>query len=259
MKLDQLKEKKELLATAMLVVAVASAVLITLRVRGFFVTSASAQSAVEQTIDQNKPDAKNLTAQLGKFKKVADALKKSNLFSPPAPKQNPIKAVMGIFGDEALINGKWYKAGDKVADAKIVAVNPTSVETLWDRKKKTFNPIDGGASGSGGSSRSGRPTASSRGSSGGRPGMVVTQGPRPGGGGMPGMGGMTRERMMNMSEAERDKFRNQMRERFENMSEGERDRFRQQMRERMGGGRGGPGGDRGGRGGGPGGGRISRR
>jgi len=31
---------------------------------------------------------------------------------------------MGIFGDEALINGKWYKAGDKVADAKILAVNP---------------------------------------------------------------------------------------------------------------------------------------
>ena len=86
--------------------------------------------------------------------------------------------------------------------------------------------------------------------------MVVTQGPRSGGGGMPGMGGMTPERMRNMSDAERDKFRNQMRDRFENMSEGERDKFRQQMRERMGGGR---GGDRGGRGGGPGGGRISRR
>ena len=259
MKLDNLKEKKELLATAMLVVAVASAVLLAVRVRGFFVASANAQSAVEQTIDQNKPDAKNLTAQLGKFKTVADALKKSNLFSPPAPKQNPIKAVMGIFGDEALINGKWYKAGDKVADAKIVAVNPTSVETLWDGKKKTFNPIDGGASGPGGS-KSGRPTASSRSSGGGRPGMVVTQGPRPGGGGMPGMGRMTPERMRNMSEAERDKFRNQMRERFENMSEGERDKFRQQMRERMGGGRGGgPGGGRGGRGGGPGGVRLQKR
>lgn len=75
--------------------------------------------------------------------------------------------------------------------------------------------------------------------------MVVTQGPRSGGGGMPGMGGMTPERMRNMSDKEREKFRNQMRERFENMSEGDRDKFRQQMRERMGGGRG----DRGGRGG----------
>ena len=261
MKLDNLKEKKELVATAMLVIAVASAFLIAVRVRGFFVTSANAQSAVEQTIDQNKPDPNNLKAQLGKFEKVAADLKKQNLFSPPPPRQNPVKAVAGIMGDEALINGKLYKVGAKVGDAEIVAINPTSVTVEWDGKKKTFNPIDGGSSGSGGS-RPGRSTASSRGSSSsgtGRPGMVVTQGPRPGGGGMPGMGGMTRERMMNMSEAERDKFRNQMRERFENMSEGERDKFRQQMRERMGGGRGGPGGDRGGRGGGPGGGHISRR
>ena len=70
--------------------------------------------------------------------------------------------------------------------------------------------------------------------------MVVTQGPRPmPGGGGPGGGGMTRERMMNMSEADR----NRMRDRFQNMSEAERDRFTQQMRERMGGSR---GGDRGG-------------
>ncbi len=256
MTLDYLKEKKELVSTALLIVSVLSAVLILVKVTGFLGASAKADTAVKNAIAHSEPDAKNVTAQLAKSKKVADALKKSNLFSPPAPKQNPIKMVIGIFGDEALINGKWYKAGAKVADAKILAVNPTSVETEWDGKKKTFYPIDAGAPG--GSSRPGRPTASSRSSSSsssGRPGMVVTQGPRPGsgprGGGMPGMGGMTRERMMNMSEAERDKFRNQMRERYENMSEGERDKFRQQMRERMGGSR---GGDRGGRGG-PGGGR----
>jgi len=252
MKLNELKEKKELVAIAMFVVSLMSVILIIVKVTGFFGTSARAEETVRQAIDQSKPDAKNLTAQLGKFKKDADALKKQNLFSPPPPKQNPIKAVMGIFGDEALINGKWYKAGDKVADAKIVAVAPTAVTVEWDGKKTVFNPIDGGSSGPSGSSRSGRPTSSSSG--GGRPGMVVTEGPRPGGGGP--MGGMTRERMMNMSEAERDRFRNQMRERFENMSEAERDRFRQEMRERMGGGR---GGDRGGRGGSPGGGRGGRR
>ncbi len=257
--IDYLKEKKELVSTVLLAVSVLSAVLILLKVTGFFTASANAESAVKNAIKHSEPDSKNVTAQLAKSRKVADALKKSNLFSPPTPKQNPIKAVMGILGNEAIINGKLYKVGAKVGDAKIVAINPTSVIIEWDGKKKTFYPIDG-SSGPGGPSRSGRPTASSRGSGGGRPGMVVTQGPRPGpgggGGGMPGMGGMTRERMMNMNDAERDKFRNQMRERFENMSEGERDRFRQQMRERMGGSR---GGDRGGRGGGPGGGRGGER
>ena len=265
MKLDYLKEKKELVATALLAVAVVSAVLIMAKITSSFVASAKAEDAVKQAIEQGKPDAKNVTAQLGEFKKVADALKKQNLFSPPPPRQNPVQAVLGIFGDEALINGKWYKAGDRVAEARIVAVAPTAVTVEWDGKKKVFNPIDSGSSsGPDGSSRSGRPSSGSSG--GGQAGMVVTQGSRPGGGGMPGMAGMTRERMMNMSEAERDKVRNQMRERFDKMSESERDRFRQEMRERMGGDRG-PGGDRGGRGGGPGGGRgdgpgggrISRR
>lgn len=259
MKPDNVKEKKELIATALLAISVVPAVLIAFKVRGFFVTSARAENAVKQAIEQGKPDDKNVTAQLDGVKKVADALKKENLFSPPPPRQNPVTAVLGIFGDEALINGNWYKAGAKVADAEIVAVEPTSVTVKWDGQTKVFNPIDGGSSsGPGGPSRPGRPTSSSSG--GGRPGMVVTQGP--GGGGMPGLPpGMTRERMMNMSEAERDRFRDQMRSRFENMSEAERDKFRAEMRQRMGGDRGGggPGGDRGGRGGGPGGGRGERR
>ena len=267
MKLDYLKKKKELVSTVLLAVSAISAILILIKVTGFFTAPAKAASAVKDAIKHSEPDSKNVATQLDKCKKVADALKKSNLFSPPPPKQNPIQAVMGIFGDEALINGKWYKAGDKVADAKILAVNPTSVETEWDGKKKTFNPIDGGDSGPGEPSRPGRPTASSRGSSsssGGSPGMVVTQGPRPGSGGGDPMGGMTRERMQNMSEAERDRARSQMRQRFENMSEAERDRFRTQMRERMGGNRGGDRGARGGepggeRGGGQGGGRGGRR
>ncbi len=66
------------------------------------------------------------------------------------------------------------------------------------------------------------------------------------------MGGMTREKMMSMSEAERSKFREKMRDRYENMSESEREAFRGQMRERFGG-RPPGGGDGRGRGGRPGG------
>ncbi len=246
MKLDNLKNKPEFVATVLLGASVVLAVLIVFKVRGFFVTSARAENAVRQAIAEIKPDDKTVTAQLDKFKKDADDLKKDNLFSPPPPRQNPVTAVQGIIGEEALINGKLYAVGANVGDAKIVAIAPTAVTVEWDGKKTVFNPIDGGASpGPGGPSRPGRPSSSSSG--GGRPGMVVTEGarPMPGGGRMPSPG-----EMRNMSEADRDRFRQEMRERFERMSEAERDRFRAEMRERMGGGR---GGDRGGRG--PGGGR----
>jgi hypothetical protein len=179
LKLEHLKDKKELLSTALLVVSVLAAIMILVKVVGFFVTSARAAGAVEQAIRHSAPDATNMTAQLGKSRKVADTLKKSNLFVPPSPRENPIKMVMGILGDEALINGKWYKTGDKVGDAKILAVNPTSVETEWDGKKKTFSPIDAGAApGPSGSSSSKRPTMTARSSNSAGTGsaqMVVTK------------------------------------------------------------------------------------
>lgn len=240
MNLDTLKEKKELVSSVLLLVALLSAVLILVKVTGFFVTSARAGSAVKDAIQHSQPDAKNLNAQLDKSKELADALKKENLFSPPAPKKNPITAVNAIMGDEALINGQWYKAGAKVGDAEILAVNSTSVETEWDGQKTVFSPIDGGqSSGPGGPSRPGRPSPR-RGSGpprAGRPGMVVTEGAKPqaGGGGAANWRNMTREKMMSMSEAERAQYRAKMRENYERMSDSEKEEFRAHMREQMGG------------------------
>ncbi|MHC4569129.1 MAG: hypothetical protein ACYTE3_25640, partial [Planctomycetota bacterium] len=156
MKVDYLKEKKELVATALFAVSALSLVLIVLKVTGFFVTSARAEETVKQAIEQSKPDSDNVGAQFDKIEKVANALKRQNLFSPPAPPRNPVTAVQGVFGDEALINGKWYEAGKMVGEAKIVAVTPTAVTVEWNGKKTVFNPIDGGASsGPGGPSRPG--------------------------------------------------------------------------------------------------------
>ncbi|NQT02183.1 MAG: hypothetical protein HQ580_09180, partial [Planctomycetes bacterium] len=187
-----------------------------------------------------------------RYKVLADALKKNNLFAPPPPKQHPVKEVTGIFGDEVIINNKLYKVGDKIGDATIVSIEATQVTIEWDGKKKTFSPMDAGGSSPPGGPGGSRPTA--RGGpprpAGGSAQMVTVRsqgGPTGGpGGGMGGFGGM-RERVQNMSEPERDRFRAEMqerRERYMNMSEAEREKFRAEMRERFGGGRP-PGGGRG--------------
>jgi len=242
MKLDYLKEKKELVGTILLAVSVLSAVLIVVKVTGFFVISANAENAVKQAIEQVKPDEKNLKTQSDKLRKVADALKKQNLFAPPAPRQNPVRTVMGIFGDEALINGKWYKAGARVADARVVSVDPTSVTVEWDGKEKVFRPIDAAASpGPTGSSRSGRSTVVSRGPSagGGRPAMVVTG----------SAGGTTKSRTGDnpvaakmkktyekMSHEQKETFKRVMKsraEQYKRMSNDEKARFKANMIERI--------------------------
>ena len=244
MKIDYLKEKKELVSIVLLGISAFLAISILVKVTGFFTASAKAENIVKTAIAQNAEDANDIDKYFARYKMLADALKKNNLFAPPPPKQHPVKEVLGIFGDEVIIRDKLYKIGDKVGDAKIVAIDATQVTIEWDGKTKTFSPIDAGDSsgpgepgGARATARSGPPRAG-----GGTAQMVTVQSQaRPGGPmGGPGTGGFggMRERFQNMSEADRDRFRAEMqerRERYMNMSEAERERFRAEMRERFGG------------------------
>ncbi|MBN2315321.1 MAG: hypothetical protein JXM79_15440 [Sedimentisphaerales bacterium] len=252
MTMDQLKDlaqnKQKLIPIVLIGIAAFSGVTAIAKATGYWVAQSAAKKLVEKAIDRSKPNPEEVERQVAKSKPVAEELKKKNLFSPPEPKQHPINSVLGIFGDEALINDKWYKVGDKVGDARIVAIGPTSVTTEWEGKEKVFRPIDASAapeSGDGPKSRPSRPTPKPGGPGGGPADMVVVQsqgsssrGPEQRGPSGRGPGGPG-ERFSRMSEADR----NQMRERYMQMSEAERERFRAEMRERFSGGRG----DRGGR------------
>lgn len=237
---DNLRFSKEALPTALIGTAVLCGILIVVKVTGFFVASARAESVVKQAIAEGTPDPEVVEGQLAKSRPIADNLMRDNLFSPPPPKQHPVKEVFAIFGDEVLINDKWYKAGDMVGEAKIVAIGPTSVTTEWEGKEKIFYPIqatvaEAPKSGRGSSSGSDRKNGNASKENGGEAVTVRVEGERrPSFGGRPGGPGMgfsgMRERFANMSEAERERFRAEMRERAERFGFG---------------GRGGPGGDRG--------------
>jgi hypothetical protein len=246
MNLDYLREnlryRKEIVPTALIGVAVLCGLLILVKVTGFFVVSARAENVVRRAKAQSQADPKVVEAQLARSRPIADQLRTNNLFSPPLPKQHPIKDVYAVFGDEVLINDKWYKVGDRVADAKIVAIGPTSVTTEWDGKKQTFYPIEATIAQASGPGK-GPPSPDGKGGEGagkeGGAASVMVQGEggpprfdiRMGPGGPGGMDfGAMRDRFSQMSEAERDRFREEMR----------------QGAERFGfGGRGGPGGERG--------------
>ena len=258
MNIDYLKDKKELVSVVLLCASAVLAVLILVKVASFFTASARAERIVTNAVAQNTEDANdaNIDKYFAKYKMLADALKKNNLFAPPAPKQHPVKEVLGIFGDEVIIKDKLYKVGDKVGDAKIVSIEATQVTIEWDGKKKTFSPMDAKSSSQPGGPRGSRATARggpARPEGGGSAQMVTVQsqgGSGGGSGGRPGGGmGSMMGRFQNMSEPERDRFRAEMqerRERYMNMSEAEREKFRNEMRERMmGGGGRPPGGGRG--------------
>ena len=99
------------------------------------------------TLVGSAQDPNRLKQSLGEAKKTVDSLKQNNLFVKAPPKQNPIRQVEGILGQEALIGGKWYKVGDTVADAKIVAIAATQIEVEWDGKKTSLTPMASASAG----------------------------------------------------------------------------------------------------------------
>lgn len=217
--LDKLRGRKDALPA---VLVAASAILVVLalwKVGGFFSTSSWAMKLASKAALVGMSGGGDTAKHLEKSKNTADALKKKNLFAPPAAKQHPVKAVPGILGNSAFINGKWLAEGQNMGDAKVVAVEPTQVKIEWDGNEKSFLPIMADASGAPGSS--GRPSSrpSSSSSPGERGPVAVNVQGRPGGpGGFRGPGGMDpqamRERFMNMSEQERQAFRDRMRAQF---------------------------------------------
>lgn len=240
---DLLKNKKELVPTVLLGVSVLCGILILVKVTSFFVASARAESVVKRAIEQNGADPNNIEKQLASSAAITDELKKNNLFAPPQAKQHPVTEVSGIFGDQVLIKDKWYNVGDTIADAKVVAIGPTSVTIMWDGKEKSFLPIQAviaedksGPRGRTATTKENEGEGKNGGEGGATKVTINVEGGMP-----PGFGGRGGPEEGFMA----------MRQRFENMSEQEREAFRNQMRERFAGGRGGPGGgrDSGGRGG----------
>jgi hypothetical protein len=100
-----------------------------------------AQGLVRGTVSRHAPDPNGLQRHLQEARSVADTLKEKNLFIKKPPREHPVKQVDGILGSEVLIGDKWYKAGEKVGEAKIVAVGPTEARIEWDGKETTFSPM----------------------------------------------------------------------------------------------------------------------
>lgn len=141
MNLDYLKKNRKIAQPALLVLSAVLAALTGFKLWDYRSSMAKAQGIVSNAAEKDKADPNNLQKSLAASTEIADAIKKENLFVPPVPKRHPVSTVLGIMGSEVLINGKWYKVGDKIADAEVVAIEPTLVKIKWDGKEKIFAPI----------------------------------------------------------------------------------------------------------------------
>jgi hypothetical protein len=196
MSLSRTHNKTFFSATVFLAIAVVLGGLIVYDVAGYFATVTRTELAAAQITQPTASESGAGTDSSASAKSAAQSLKAKNLFVLPAPKEHPVKEVTGILGEEALIGGQWYKAGDHVEDAEVLAVEPTLVRVRWDGREQEFSPIAAAAGGGTGSSSGGR---------GGRRGGLA-----------PEELARRREAMRNASPAERQRLRQEMRERLAN-------------------------------------------
>ncbi len=233
MNMDYVKNGMWYGSRALFVASVVLVVLTVTKVSGYMTSSGRITNAVKTAKAQNGNDEETVKNLLDEGRKAAEGLKKKNMFAPPPAKPKP-PVCFGIIGSSAIINGKQYKAGDKVGDAEIISVGAKEVVIKWDDKEMKLIPFAANNA----SAPSRRPPSSS-GKSAKKPESaskskksseikveVTVAGPHgPGSrGGFMGMSSEDRQRMM---------------DRYRNMSEQERDRFREERRRQFGGDRGG--------------------
>ena len=210
MKIESWKKKTESLTKILLAVAVLLGALTFLRIGSFLNSSRAMAMAVQ--VDPSGTGTNDLKTVLDQTKASANEIKKKNLFVPGAARQYPVNEVIGILGHEALIGDKWYRAGDSVGEARILAIEPTKVKIVWNGQEKEFSPI--GATGGGPGGKPDRAGLAGQRSGTGAPGKVVVTGGRRGPG--PQASGLSeqekeqrRQRWTNMSPEEKQRFRNE--------------------------------------------------
>ena len=83
----------------------------------------------------------NTRQYLEEYQAAARELTRKNMFVPPPEGPAEPGECTAIFGDEARIGDRWYKAGDRLGEAEVVAIGPTSVTLLWDGRRITRTPV----------------------------------------------------------------------------------------------------------------------
>jgi hypothetical protein len=160
---NYLKGKDHIVTKAMIAISTIFAILILFKTGSVFGQLVKMKKAVKTSSQEITISPKQNEKVLAAARTIIDDLKKKNVFAPPAAKAKSIEQISGIFGDEALINGNWYKAGDKVQDAEIVSIEPTKVIVRVDGQEKSFMPIISKDSGSDQANKTGASSGESRG------------------------------------------------------------------------------------------------
>jgi len=194
-------------------------VLLAAKVSAFVIKSQQIPTEIASAVKAEKQCQDSAKDYQSNYTKTSDAFKKANFFLVKSVSKNPVKSVTAVFGDEAMIDDKWYKVGDKIKDAKVKSISPNEVVVVWNDKETSLYPFSKVDVPPAPKQTSSNRNASNRG--GDRPPDRRTR-----------RNPDDNNRRQMRLELNREDHKNRMRERARNMTPEQRAKFKQRMAER---------------------------
>ncbi len=138
---EMVKKTRKHIPAILLAVSLLLAGVMTAKVMAYAASSMAISARIANAVGAVNCEDEELKVYTAKYVDLAGELKKKSVFAPPPKKKNPVKEVVAIFGKEAFINGKWYKVGDKIGKAELIAIEPTHIVVKFDGKESKIAPI----------------------------------------------------------------------------------------------------------------------
>ena len=145
-RLLKIKLKKETVTFVLVCVGAVIVFTIFVKITDSVVYAKKAEGVMKKAFAQNQQNQQPevIDKLIEPSQGIADNLKRRNAFNIGMAQrqiQFPVSMVNGIFGSEALINDRWYKQGDQIGEAVLVAIEPTQVRIKWQDDERIFVPI----------------------------------------------------------------------------------------------------------------------
>jgi hypothetical protein len=137
-----IRKNKKVIPGVLLGIAVVLPILMLLKINNFLKVSVWARDVVGAAVGQINDPPSDTAEYLNTDKKLVSSLIQDNVFFPKEAPINPVTEVRAIFMDSALINNTWYKVGDSIGQARVVAIEPMQVQIEWNGEVKTYSPAE---------------------------------------------------------------------------------------------------------------------
>jgi len=141
MNLKDEKDRKSLLSVVLLTLAVTLMGFTVFELAQIARADNDINALTDEDFKQIRPDAEKTREYLDAYQKAATSLTEHNMFVPPQDETEPEADCTAIFGDEARIDNRWVKIGDRVGGAEVVALGPTVVTLLWQDREIRRSPV----------------------------------------------------------------------------------------------------------------------